>query len=71
MTLVQVKVIQGVFTTPQKREMITNLTDAIIEIEGEGMRGHIVCIVEEVVSGEWGVGGQTLTADDVRALARS
>jgi 4-oxalocrotonate tautomerase len=71
MALIQVKVIEGVFTAPQKREMIESLTDAMVEIEGENMRRHIVCVVEEVVSGDWGVGGQTLTADDVRALARS
>jgi hypothetical protein len=26
--------------------------------------------VKEVASGQWGVGGQTLTSDDVKALAR-
>jgi hypothetical protein len=25
-------------------------------------------VVEEIGSGEWGIGGQPLTADDVRAL---
>ena len=71
MALIQVKVIEGVFTAPQKREMIESLTDAMVEIEGENMRRHIVCVVEEIASGQWGVGGQALTADDVRALARS
>jgi 4-oxalocrotonate tautomerase len=71
MTLIQVKIIEGIFTAPQKREMVERLTDAMVDIEGEAMRQHIWCIVEEVTSGEWGVGGQTLSADDVRALARS
>jgi 4-oxalocrotonate tautomerase len=71
MALIQVKVIEGVFTAPQKREMIESLTEAMVEIEGENMRRHIWCVVEEVVSGEWGVGGQTLTADDVKALVRN
>jgi 4-oxalocrotonate tautomerase len=35
------------------------------------MRRTIWCIVEEVASGDWGVGGRTLTADDVKALARA
>jgi 4-oxalocrotonate tautomerase len=34
------------------------------------MRSVTWCLVEEVASGEWGFGGQTLTADDVKALAR-
>jgi 4-oxalocrotonate tautomerase len=68
--LIQVKVIGGVFTAPQKREIIERLTDAMVAIEGEEMRPVTWCLVEEVTSGDWGVGGQAITADDVRALAR-
>jgi 4-oxalocrotonate tautomerase len=68
--LIQVKVIEGVFTAPQKREIVERLTDAMVAIEGEEMRPVTWCLVEEITSGEWGVGGQTITADDVRALAR-
>jgi 4-oxalocrotonate tautomerase len=71
MALIQVTVIAGVFTTPQKEEIIERLTDAMVEIEGENMRQAIWCIVDEVADGEWGVGGRPLTADDVRALARA
>jgi 4-oxalocrotonate tautomerase len=65
-----VKVIAGVFTTPQKQDIIERLTDAMVEVEGENMRRTITCVVEEVASGEWGIGGEPLTADDVKALAR-
>jgi 4-oxalocrotonate tautomerase len=71
MFLIQVKLISGVFTGPQKRALIERLTDAVVEIEGDGMRQATWCVVEEVASGDWGIGGQTPTADDVRALARS
>jgi 4-oxalocrotonate tautomerase len=71
MALIQVTVIAGVFTAPQKREIIERVTDAMVAIQGENMRQTIWCIVEEIASGEWGVGGQALTADDVRALARA
>src|SRR6266700_8150121 len=70
MLLIQVKVIEGVFTAPQKREIVQRLTDAMVEIEGENMRRTIWCVIEEVASGEWGIGGKTLTADDGKALAR-
>jgi 4-oxalocrotonate tautomerase len=71
MSLVEVTVIKGVFTTTQKQEIIQRLTDAMVAIEGENLRDTVWCIVDEVASGEWGVGGRTLTADDVRALARA
>jgi 4-oxalocrotonate tautomerase len=43
----------------------------MVAIQGEGMRSVTWCLVEEVASGGWGIGGQALTADDVRALARA
>jgi 4-oxalocrotonate tautomerase len=70
MTLIQVTIIEGVYTGPQKEEIVERLTDAMVAIEGANMRQTIWCIVEEVASGQWGVGGRMLTADDVRALAR-
>lgn len=70
-TLIQVKLLEGVFTAPQKHEIIERLTDAMVEIEGENTRRTVWCVIEEVANGEWGIGGQTLTSDDVKALARA
>jgi 4-oxalocrotonate tautomerase len=67
--LIQVKLMEGVFTGPQKREMVERLSEAMIEVASERMRQVTWCVLEEVASGEWGIAGQTLTADDVRALA--
>jgi 4-oxalocrotonate tautomerase len=68
--LIQVKVLEGVFTAQQKQEIIERLTDAMVAIEGESMRPSTWCVVEEIPSGAWGIGGQPITADDERALAR-
>jgi 4-oxalocrotonate tautomerase len=69
MPLVQVKVIEGVFSDAQKQEMIRKLTDVMVSIEGESMRGVTWVVVEEVKSGCWGIGGKALTTSDVHALA--
>jgi 4-oxalocrotonate tautomerase len=58
MPLIQVKLIENVFTTQQKQEMIKKLTDAMVSIEGENMRPITWVIIENVNSGEWGIGGQ-------------
>jgi 4-oxalocrotonate tautomerase len=50
--------------------MISKLTDAMVSIEGENMRNVTWCVVEEVESGDWGIGGNALTTADVHALAR-
>ena len=70
MPLIQVSVIKGVFSPEQKAQMISRLTDAMVSIEGENMRGVTWCVIEEVESGDWGIGGNNLTTADVHALAR-
>jgi 4-oxalocrotonate tautomerase len=69
MPLIQVKVIEDVFTEVQKRQIVQKLTDAMVSIEGESMRSVTWVIVEEVKSGNWGIGGISLTTADVKALA--
>ena len=61
---------QDVFSKDQKRQMISKLTDAMVSIEGENMRNVTWCVVEEVESGDWGIGGNALSTADVHALAR-
>ena len=69
MPMVNVKVIEGVFTDDQKKEMIEKLTDTMVTIEGENMRGVTWVVIDEVKSGDWGIGGQSLTTEAVHALA--
>jgi 4-oxalocrotonate tautomerase len=69
MPLIQVKLIEGVFSQAQRQEMIKKLSDAMVSIGGENMRPVTWVIVEEVRSGEWGIGGKGMTTADVKALA--
>ncbi len=69
MPLVDVQVIEGVFDNHQKAEMIRKVTDAMVSIEGENMRGVTWVRVQEVKSGQWGIGGTPLTAEAVRSMA--
>ncbi|HEV3109307.1 MAG TPA: 4-oxalocrotonate tautomerase family protein [Candidatus Binataceae bacterium] len=69
MPLVQVRLIENVFSAQQKEQMIKKLTDAMVSIEGENLRGVTWVTIEEVRSGDWGIGGKTLTTDAVKALA--
>jgi 4-oxalocrotonate tautomerase len=68
MPLVDIHLIEGAFDKSQKQAMINKITDAMVEIEGESMRGITWVRVHEVASGQWGVGGQALTTADVKAL---
>jgi len=68
MPLIDVKVIEGVFSPEEKQEIARRLTDTMVEIEGEAMRSVTWCVIEEVKSGHWAIAGSTLTTADVKAL---
>ncbi len=69
MPLINVKLIEDVFTSEQKEQIVERLTDAMVSIEGENMRGVTWVVVEEVRSGDWGIGGRPLSTEAVKALA--
>jgi 4-oxalocrotonate tautomerase len=69
MPLVDIQLIEGVFDKAQKQQMIKTVTDAMVAIEGEALRGVTWVRVHEVASGDWGIGGKGLTAADVKAMA--
>ena len=68
MPLVDIQLIAGVFDKKQKQDMISKVTDAMVQIEGEAMRGVTWVRIQEIASGEWAIGGKGLTAADVKAL---
>lgn len=68
MPLAQIKVIEGVFSNAEKRQIVEKVTEALVSVEGENLREKTVVIVEEVKSGDWGFGGQVLTTEDVKTL---
>src|SRR4029077_2579571 len=69
MPLVDIQLIKGVFTPDQKTAMIRKITDAMVSVEGEAMRPVTWVRVQEIESGEWAIGGNPLTASDVKAMA--
>lgn len=69
MPLVTIDVIKDVFTPKQKQELIAKVTEAMIEVEGENMRGVTWVLINEILGGDWAVGGKSLKASDVHALA--
>ncbi|MCE5244257.1 MAG: tautomerase family protein [Syntrophobacteraceae bacterium] len=68
MPLAVIKVIEGVFSAEEKKRMIEKVTEAMVSIEGESLREKTLVLLEEVKSGDWGIGGRSLTTDDVKQL---
>lgn len=69
MPLVTIDVIEDVFTPKQKQELIERVTEAMVSVEGEGMRGVTWVRIQEFAGGDWAIGGQALKAADVHGMA--
>ena len=71
MPLVNIEVIENVFTPGQKKELIEKVTDALISIEGEALRPYTLVKIDEVKDGNWSVGGKIVSASDARRLQQT
>lgn len=70
MPLVTIDAIKNVFTPEQKTQIINEVTEAMVKVEGENMRGVTWVRINEFESGDWAIGGQKLTTGAVHALAK-
>ncbi len=68
MPLIQIKVFEDEFGDEERKAIIEAVTDAIVNFTGESIRPHTWVVLEDVASGSWGIGGNALGLDDVRAL---
>jgi len=70
MPMVTIDVIKDVFSPQQKQELIARVTEAMISVEGESMRGVTWVRIQEFEGGDWAIGGRALKAADIHALAK-
>ena len=70
MPLVDVHFIAGVFDDAQKTQMIKQVTDVMVGIEGENLRGVTWVKINECKSGDWAIGGRPLCTQDVLNLQK-
>lgn len=70
MPFANIAVVEGVFSPAEKQQLMTRVAEALISIEGEGLREKTVVILTEVKSGDWCVGGQALTTNEIRRFRK-
>jgi 4-oxalocrotonate tautomerase len=68
MPVVEVKVIEGVFTHEEKRRIVERLSETLIELTGEQMRPVTHTFITETPSGEWAIGSTAKYAEDINAM---
>src|SRR6516164_1423656 len=69
MPLIEVHLIEKVFSSTQKRQIIEKLTDAMVTVEGENMRGVTTVKISGVAIGRFRTGGKPLTTEAVKEIA--
>jgi 4-oxalocrotonate tautomerase len=62
MPLVTITAPKDVFTDEQKRAMIANVTEAMVDVEGEQFREKTWVVYEEVPAGNFAIGGKVVGA---------
>lgn len=65
MPFANIKVIEGVFSKEEKQQIIEKVSEALISVGGKNLGEKTVVIVDEVKSGDWGIGGKTLSTQEV------
>lgn len=61
MPFANLKVPAGSLSADDKRTLVTAVTDLYVSVYGERARGNTLVLVDEVIDGGWGVGGEVLT----------
>jgi 4-oxalocrotonate tautomerase len=67
---IDVKVVEGVLTTEQKQKIAKGFTDVICDIVGAPARPVTWVAIQDVASGQWTMGGDPITTEDVKQLLR-
>lgn len=68
MPLIDVQVMEGVFTVEEKSQIIEAVTRGFGQVAGTTLQEATSTRIHEVPSGAWGYGGKALTLEDAKAM---
>jgi 4-oxalocrotonate tautomerase len=68
MPVVQISVPEGALSKDQKQQLISRITDVVVDVEGiPQLRPTVHVLVNEVADGGWGAGGKAWTLEALTA----
>lgn len=70
MPIISVKVIENLLSDGQKEELVTRLTDGMAAVVGDNLREATWVLIDEVKSGNVGIGGQKITTEAVLQMQK-
>ena len=73
MPFINIKVLKGTLSKEKKQEMIKRVSETVAEIEAspnpkDNLVPHTWCLIEEVDFENWGIGGNAVTPEMLKAI---
>ncbi|MGW0732186.1 tautomerase family protein [Streptomyces sp. NPDC002851] len=68
MPVVEVKIMENVFTHEEKQRLIEGLSEKLVELTGEWARPYTYTFITEAPNGEFAIAGAAKTADEINAM---
>jgi 4-oxalocrotonate tautomerase len=68
MPLVNVRLMEGVLSDEQKGQIADGITDTLLRVIGEEVRGVTFVVVDDIASGQLTIGGDHITTDAVKQM---
>ena len=68
MPLITIKMFEEELSDSQAKDLIHEVTEAVIPFVGEKLRDNTWVLIEKIASGFWGIGGKAFGLKDVRAI---
>jgi len=66
MPLIQIKLLDEIFSIRQKQEVIEKITELMVEVVGENIRPVTWVLIEEIKNSNWGINGKAVSLGDIR-----
>ena len=73
MPFINIKVLKGTLSSEKKSEMIKRVSETVAEIEAspspkDNLVAYTWCVIEEVEFENWGIGGNQVTPEVLKAV---
>ncbi len=68
MPLIDVQVMEGVFSADEKAQIIARVTEGFGKVSGKTLADATSVRVHEIPGGSWGYAGTAMTSEDARAM---
>jgi 4-oxalocrotonate tautomerase len=65
MPLIDVRLLQGVFSSDERQQLAEGLIDAVVAVKGESFRTETEVLIAEVPVGNWYERGAVITTETV------